>query len=461
VFAGRNGGPRGNKDADNNNLAPRVGVALLVSENLVMRSGFGVIYHPTTGTEPNAVNTGASSFISETPVLASLDSGRTPFASLSNPFPLGFAQAENASNGLGTSLGQVVNAQVRSDRVPYSAQWNFGFQYQMQSDLLLDAGYAGSAGVRLPASAQLNQVPDEFLGLGDELKRQVGNPFFGVSSATGLLGASVIPAGQLLRPYPQFTGLVHVNGSLAHSSYHSLQVKVRKRYSRGLHMLAAYTWSKLLDDTSSITGGEPNTGYTNSNRRYLDKSLSALDIAQRLVTSFQYELPFGAGHRFLSRRSVRNALASGWRLSGIAMMQSGSPLSISSQQDVFSFIAFQRPDSTGLTSRTPGGTRERLDQYFDPAAFVNAQPYRFGNVGRFLPDNRGPALHSWDLSIAKLVPLSEVRRLEFRAELFNALNQVNFVPPSAAATEFGRQQFGIITEAEAARIVQFALKLHF
>ena len=345
--------------------------------------------------------------------------------------------------------------------MPYSVQWNLGVQYEMQSELLLDAAYVASAGVRLPASAQLNQVPDEFLGLGDELKRQVDNPFFGVSSATGLLGGPVIPAGQLLRPYPHFAGLIHVNGSLAHSSYHSFQAKLRKRYSRGLHLLATYTWSKLLDDTSGITGVEPNTGYTNSNRRYLDKSLSALDIAHRFVASFQYELPFGTGQRFLSGRGGASALTSGWRLSGIATMQSGSPLSISSQQDVFSFVALQRPDSTGKTSRTPGSTRERLGKYFDPAAFVNARPYSFGNVGRFLPDNRGPALQSWDLSIAKVIPLSEGRRLEIRADFFNALNQVNFVPPTATATVFGLLQFGSITESEAARIVQLALKLHF
>jgi hypothetical protein len=374
---------------------------------------------------------------------------------------LGFGQAENASKGFATSLGQIVNAQVRSDRVPYSVQWNLGVQYEMQSELLLDAAYVASAGVRLPASAQLNQVPDEFLALGDELKRPVDNPFFGVSSATGLLGGPVIPAGQLLRPYPHFAGLVHVNGSLAHSSYHSFQAKLRKRYSRGLHLLATYTWSKLLDDTSGITGGEQNTGYTNSNRRHLDKSLSALDIAHRLVVSFQYELPFGTGRRLLSRRGMTSTVLSGWRLSGITTVQSGSPVSISSQQDAFSFVAFQRPDSTGRTSRTTGGTRDRLDKYFDPAAFVAAQPYSFGNVGRFLPDNRGPALHSWDLSIAKDVRMGEPRRLEIRADLFNALNQVNFVPPTAAATVFGLRQFGSITEAEAARIVQLALKLHF
>jgi hypothetical protein len=156
-----------------------------------------------------------------------------------------------------------------------------------------------------------------------------------------------------------------------------------------------------------------------------------------------------------------SAFMSGWRLSGIATVQSGSPLSIASQQDAFSFVAFQRPDSTGKTSRTRGATRERLNNYFDPAAFVNAQPYSFGNVGRFLPDNRGPALQSWDISMVKVVGLGEKRRLEVRADIFNALNRVNFAPPTGAATVFGRPQFGSIIDSEAARVVQLALKLHF
>jgi hypothetical protein len=462
VFAGRDGQPRGNKNGDSNNFAPRVGLAWQFAKNAVLRSGFGLLYHPTTGVAPVTDNTGALSFNSVTQMPATLDSGRTPFATLSNPFPLGFAQPENGSRGLLTFIGQDINAQVRSDRVPYSAQWNFGLQYQLQAHLLLDTAYVGSAGVRLSASAQLNQLPDDYLVLGDELTRPVSNPFAGIIPAPSRLGTAVIPYGQLLRPYPHLSGLIHVNGSLAHSSYHSLQVKLRKRYSRGLHLLVAYTWAKLLDDTSGIAGGDQNPGYTNHNRRSLDKSLSALDIAHRLVVNFQYELPLGADHGLLSRPALVSVLAGGWSLNGITTLQSGVPLSVSSRTDTTSsFGGAQRPISTGKTSRTPGGVRDRLDNYFDRSAFINAPPYTFGNVGRHLPDNRGPALQWWDLAIVKMTAIDESRRLEFRADFFNFFNHVNFVPTLGAATVFGLPQFGTITEAEAPRIVQLGLKLHF
>jgi hypothetical protein len=462
VFAGRNGRPRGNKDSDNNNFAPRVGLAWQPREKLVLRSGFGVLYSPTTGGVPTAANTGAHSFNSVTSYLASPDSERTPSGSLSNPFPYGFAPAENASGGLLTYIGQELQSQVRRDRVPYSMHWNFGLQQEAAGDLLLDVAYAGSAGVRLPASTNLNQLPDEFLSLGDQLTRPVLNPFFGVIPQTSNLGALQIPAGQLLRPYPHFDSVLHVNGSIAHSSYHALQAKLRKRYGRALQLQAAYTWSKLLDDASGITAGDQLPGYANHNRRDLDKSISALDIAHRLVASFEYELPFGAGQRFASRPGLLRAFAGGWTFHGIATLQSGPPIAITSETNrTGSFGGLQRPDSAGVTSRTPGGVRERVDNYFDRAAFSNAAPFTFGNLGRFLPDNRGPGFRTVDMTLLKLIPVSETSRVEIRAAFFNLLNTVNFLPPVLGGTAYGSSSFGRITSAEAARVVQIGLVVRF
>jgi hypothetical protein len=252
---------------------------------------------------------------------------------------------------------------------------------------------------------------------------------------------------------------------MAHSTYHAFQVKFRKRYGDGLQLLTAYTWSKLLDDFSSVAGflGQQNPGFTNQNQRRQDKSLSALDVAHRIAVNYQYELPFGKGRRYLNRGGLLNLALGGWELNGITSAQSGLPISISSNANTTnSFGGVQRPDGTGKPTGTPGSVKERIDRYFDPAAFSNAARYTFGSVGRFLSDNRGPLLHVWDLSIAKVFPLwSEVRRLEFRAEFFNLGNQTNFFPPQDNGTIFGRPQFGTIIDAEPARIIQFALKLHY
>lgn len=464
VFAGRDGAPRGNKDPDNNNFAPRVGFAYKITERLVFRSGAGFFYNPTTGYGPNSGNLGALSFNSITPVNNSIDGGRTPYATLSDPFPDGFQTPENGALGLFTFAGQAVNANIRNDRTPYSVQWNANVQYELKDDMLIDLAYAGNAGVKLQADSNMNQLPDEYLSLGDRLRDVVNNPFYGIFPSSSSLGSKTTTRGQLLRPFPQFMAVTHGYGTEAHSSYHALQTKFRKRYRGGLQMLAAYTWSKMLDNSSSVANflGLQNPPYTNNNRRDLDKSLSAGDIAHRLVMNFQYELPFGKGKPYLSG-GVLSRVAGNWSANGIMNLQSGVPISITAAQDTTNALGgIQRPDSTGISSRTPGGNKDRVDAWFDNAAFVNALPYAFGNVGRFLPDNRGPYYHAWDLSILKDIPVREKIRVQFRWELFNAFNRVNFRNPVAnTGTVFGRPEFGTITEANPARIMQFGLKLYY
>lgn len=141
-------------------------------------------------------------------------------------------------------------------------------------------------------------------------------------------------------------------------------------------------------------------------------------------------------------------------------MQSGSPISIDSRNNTtFSQGGGQRPNSTGISSASQGSTTERISGWFNPARFVDAPPYTFGNVGRFLPDNSGPAMQNWDASVLKNFGIRERIRLQFRAELFNAFNLVNFRNPSGVT--FGQPDFGRINGADAARIIQFGLKLYY
>ncbi len=470
VFANRNGTPRTNKDADNNNFAPRIGFAYQATSRIVLRSGFGIFYNPTTGIGPSASNSGALSYNANTPVVSSNDGGRTAFATLANPFPAGTNVPENGAQGLLTFLGQGVSAIVRGDRTPYSMQWNFNVQYQVGVNQLFDIAYAGNSGVKLLAQSNFNQLPDEFLSVGDGLNAVVQNPFFGIAPATAPVGGRTTTAGQLLLRYPQFQGVTHIWGSQAHSTYHALQTKFRQRFAGGLQMLGAYTFSKSIDDTSSVAGflGQQNPDYTNNNRKDLDRSISAIDITHRLVTNFQYELPFGAGKRFLTGGGFSNAILGGWNLNGVWTLQSGLPISISSvQNQTFSYGGDARPDSTGISSATPGSAKERYNRWLNPAAFSDAPRFAFGTVGRFLPDNRGPWLHNWDLSILKDIRFRESMRLQLRGELFNAFNQVNFSNPSNTAFgltptgQLAQPDFGRITSTGPARIIQVGLKFYY
>jgi hypothetical protein len=328
--------------------------------------------------------------------------------------------------------------------------------------MLIDVAYAGSAGVHLIAnSSQLDQLPDEYLKLGDGLNAVVSNPFYGVLPAVSGMGKATTTRGQLLRPYPWLTGLDDIWSRMAHSTYHALQTKFRKRYSNGLQFLLAYTWSKSIDDISSVAAyGNQNPGYTNHYNRRLDKSISGVDLAHVLSFNYQWELPFGKGKPYLNEGGAVGYLAGGWVVNGITTYQSGLPISINSRTNtLYNFGGTQRPDMTGLNPNTEGATKQRIDGWISPAAFVNVAPYRYGNTGRFVPGLRAPAYANWDISILKNIPVTERIKLQFRTELFNALNNVNFNAPSGVV--FGNNDFGFITGAEAARIIQFGLKLYF
>lgn len=461
VYANRNGTPRGNKDQDLNNFAPRIGLAYKLTNRFVVRSGFGVFFNPTTGIGPGTGSVGAIGFNEQTTVVASNDGGRTPATTISNPFPNGFVRASNGADGVLTLVGQGINAQVRSDRVPYSLQWNLNLQYELPQSMLFDIAYAGNSGVKLLAQAGLNQLPDQFLALGAQLNQVVNNPFFGIFPATSPLGARTTTYGQLLRQYPHLTGLNQTWGSLAHSSYHSMQVKFRRRFSGGLQFLGAYTWSKLLDDFSSVAGflGQQNPGFTNNNQRRLDKSLSALDQPHTLVANFQYDLPFGKGRKLFNDNKALDWIIGGWNVSGVMSLQSGLPISIASNANTTnSFGGAQRPNQIG-PSGTEGDIYSRLNNYFNTASFVNPPQFTFGTTARFLPDVRGPRFYNWDLSILRGFKFTERVSLQFRVEMFNAFNSVNFQPP--AGTTFGVNTFGVINAAERARIIQFGLKLYY
>ena len=468
-FAGAGGNPRHIKNYDNNNFAPRLGLAYKLTEKLVIRTGAGVFFNPTTGFGPGTATAGAVSFNSISPVVGSQDGGRTPFTDITDPFRLGFNAPTNGAEGLATFLGQSPAAIVRTDRTPYSIQWNFNIQYELPESWLFDIAYAGNSGVKLLGSGvQFNQLPNEHQSLGDRLTDRVDNPFFGVIPSNLALGRRTIAYGQLLRPYPHFSGVNTPRGYEFKSNYHALQVKVRKRYSSGLQLLGAYTWSKMIDDVSSVAGfvGAQNPGYTNHYDKRLDRTLSGLDVAHRLVINYQYELPFGKGKALLNRGGLANQILGGWNINGVTTYQSGLPVGITSRFNNLNAYGGRQTPNRVLDQKplTEGAVTERLGgrfsgrPYFNAGAFEQPEPFMFGNMGNFLPDAREPAYVNWDVSILKDFPFNERVRLQFRAEFFNFFNHTVFRRPN---TSFGNPNFGNITAAEAARIGQLGLKLYF
>jgi hypothetical protein len=236
--------------------------------------------------------------------------------------------------------------------------------------------------------------------------------------------------------------------------------------SQGFTMLFSYTAGKLITNgnmselISFAAESAPSTGFQNGKfDRAADRSLDPRDVSQRGVVSALYELPFGKGKRWNPSNPVWNRMAGGWQVNTIGTMQTGRPLSVSGANN---FLA-NRPNSTGTSAKLDNPTPER---WFDTMQFVNPPNFTFGNLGRMLPDVREPGIVNWDLSIIKNTTITERVSLQFRAEMFNFMNNVNYGRPgtgfSPGANGFNQSgSFGVITSSDDARIIQFGLKLIF
>src|SRR6185295_6114613 len=285
---------------------PRLGFAYRLSNKMVLRGGYGLFWLPSDVKWNDAPNNNIVNTIS-TPWVATLDNSVTPFNTLHDPFPNGILQppGRNASFQQ-ILLGQGINAIVPSSPNPYAQQWNLDVQRELPDGTLVDVAYAGSKGVHLPAHTQnINQLADQYLSLGNALQDQVPNPFFNLITS-GTLAAPTVARGQLLRPFPQYTGVAIDEVTNRNSIYHSMQMKIEKRLGGGGAILASYTVAKLISDTDTLTGwlesaGGTQWGDSNSNNIRGERSLTAFDVPQRLVISYVLDLPVGKGKKFANK----------------------------------------------------------------------------------------------------------------------------------------------------------------
>jgi hypothetical protein len=326
----------------------------------------------------------------------------------------------------------------------YSQQWNFTVQKTIGRDLNFEAGYLGSKNTRLGVpDANINQLPTADLSLGPALAARVPNPYFGEIPASSSLGAPTIAAQQLLRPYPRFTAVALFRDNVGSSSYHALQAKLEKRFSRGLTFTLAYTLSKLMDDASSVfssavfTGPIANTGVADAYNRHLEKDLSNGDIPRVFSAGWVYELPHG------------------FRIAGVVRVQSGDTVAVSQATNFNASFGFgvQRPNRIADPNQF---ARRSAVQWFNTAAFSPAPQFTIGNSSR--NPVRGPGLQNADLMVAKTFRVSERTGLEVRGEAFNVSNTPPLNDPNGS---FGSAAFGSITSAGNPRVFEFAARLSF
>jgi hypothetical protein len=458
-------------------FGPRFGWAYQLLSRTVVRGGYGMFWIPAATTEVTG-DTRAPAWSLATQVLASADGGLTPRDTLDNPYPNGILNPPGGSAGLNTLIGGNAAANQRNFRSGYMQQWNVDIQQELARETVIEVAYTGSSGVGLPAqwASQLNQLADPLLSQGTALQQQVPNPFFG-KVQTGPLSLPTVQRGQLLRPYPQFLTLYAEGMPIGHSSYHSVQMNFRKRFSSSL-VTAAYTISKGIGNTESrsdwLEGGAQGSsmGFTDNNNRRLDRSLQVADTPQRFVLSYTLEAPFGPGKRYLNHMGPAGRLISGWEVNGVYVAQIGTPVAVSAVTnltgafndvtDVYgSYSSNARPNNNGQSATLSGSAQSRLNQWFNTSVFSQPAPFTYGTAPRTLPSTRMHGINNLDFGLFKNNRFGHDERfnLQFRAEFFNLANHVRFGVPGLA---LGASNFGVIgTQGNNPRQIQMALKLVF
>jgi hypothetical protein len=448
--------PRTVYDTRYTNFAPRVSVSYSPNQKLVARAGFGMFYIPAMEFG-DYQGLSLNGFTQTTPYVGTVD-GVTPANLLSNPFPTGLLQPVGKANDGATNVGQSINAVLRDRPTPYVEQWTTNLQYEI-ANTVLQAAYVGNHGLKLlyQSSFELNQLPPADLALGNKLLEPVANPFYGVITS-GSLSGQTIPYGQLLRPFPEYTGVEMVQNPGGFSTYHALQISANRRFSNGLQFLISYTWSKYLDNT------EGPEGWTNGNAQNvqnwyntaLEKSLMINDIPRSLVMSYVYEFPVGKGKKFAPGNKIVEGIIGGWQVAGISSFKDGFPLTAyNSTNNTHSFGGNQRPDIVG----TVGVSNPTIYQWFNTAAFAQPAPFTFGNAPRTMGYLRSEGTINTDATFQKYWQLwNEASRLQLRAEFYNIFNRTQFYAPNMT---FGTSAFGTIQGALPARSIQFGMKLYW
>ena len=515
LYPGDPGTPnRGLIYPDRNNFAPRFGFAwdMLGNARLVMRGGIGIFYD----IEDGALNL---QFGGQPPhgyvannypcfgkagnqdgCLSAQTSGSAKGSFVADPFegiypdPYPFASGPYNDTFLSPALpfAYVVSPHFRT---PYAENFNFGFQYQLSKDTMVEAVYVGSMSRKAIASNETNypllsilQQQYQLNGYGG-INPECARPLAACDSPTDPYG---LPTG---------AQQIYTNISGANSSSNQFQLTIDKRLGHSVQFRAAYTNAKTIDVSSGFRAR--SSTFTDPADPRLDRGLADFDSPQRLVISPIWEIPLGKNGSPLTRK-----LIGGWTIATIVSFQRGSPFNLFSENNSAELDnGLERPDAIGPIQifKNPRQVRTFEVNPNDPLHYSCVQPngvdaatgnptitgnfyvnpmnivcavgppvgvtdpsltaggvplFTFGNLGRNVL--RGPGINNWDVSIEKDFKFSESKSLEFRSEFFNAFNHTQFYGPSFQNGTLGFDPlFGQVTSDRAARIIQFALKIYF
>jgi hypothetical protein len=449
-FAGVNGLPRTLYDASRRGLAPRIGVTYGITPKTVLRAGYGIFLVPLGLRAFDVTLTGFAA----TTVFAQTDDNGLTFRvrDFGDAFADGTRRPVGSSLGLATNLGDGVVDIARRQPIPYMQRWQFGLQREFPKRVLVDVAYVGNRGTRLRISRNLDALPNQWLSKSTTrdqntinfLAQTFPNPFYGVVPATSSLGATtVISRSSLLVPYPQYTGLTKSDAQ-GFSWYHSLQAKIERRFANGFTVQGAYSYSKLMQATELLNPADP----------YPYRTISDMAFPQRLGTSAIYELPFGAGRRWLgAQKGALGRVVEGWQVQGIYTAQTGQALT-------FGNIIFN-----GDIKTVPLPNDQRtVQQWFNVNAGFNRKSKEQLASNLMFSNNRwsgvrGDGTNLLTVSAIKNTRINERMQLQLRGEAINVVNHPMFTNPNIKVTS---SAFGTVTKEKGSpRTLQLMLKLLF
>jgi Carboxypeptidase regulatory-like domain/TonB dependent receptor len=451
LYPGDPGVPAGLIPTQKTAFAPRFGVAWdpRGDTKTVVSAAYGIFYEPYYTGEGGPLQDPVSS-----PPYLKTQQISFPVNSFANPF--------YTPNPFGQAFPEPMTLLVvaRNLHLPYAQDWNLNIQRSFGEDWLLQVGYVGTTGVRLPRFIEGN--PAVFIPGVDSS----GNP---VSNENNVNQRRIYSGCTLAQPNNCVYSSVGEIAGIANSSYNALEASLRKRFGHGLSFLASYTWSHSIDDVSSfnITGSasQPVAGENdlaqNPFNLGAERGPSMFDARHRLVLSYQWSLPF------LEHASAWYGKVFGnWQLNGILTAMSGTPFTVFDSNDVS--LQGQAPEISGFSSNRPNvvgnpnsGPRT-VAEWFNTRAFQQLQPDPLGRFQVFGDEGRnavlGPRYVNWDASAFKNIRLTESKELQFRGELFNVLNHTNFRLP---VSDIESPTFGQVQSDVSPRVIQVALKFLF
>ena len=452
VIAGIGGNPLNlGRETDFKNFAPRFGAAYRLSDNTVIRGGFGISYEPFPNNQyafnfPVRQNNGYSAPNSF--VTAALPNGQA--ATMASGFPAPTVVSVPSNGLVAPRNADSYNVIDKTFRQPYVEAWNLSIQRSLPGNWVLEAAYVGNHGVRIPAAIDLNAAQAPAL------------------NANGTVASSNCSVRPLCAAFGRTAATTFLFKPTT-SSYNALQVKFDHKWSGGFLLTTAYTFGKGLSyrpDNGSDDGGLQypvvSGSFANFRRNYMRNSR---DRKHTFVQSYIYELPFGRGKHWL-QSGVGSWLLGGWQLSGVLTVMSGTPLDFNASGTSLAMTGTRQTPIQIAPFHVLGGIDTA--NWFDPASFcpvVASNPPAgcpvsangvLGNMSRY--SFAGPHFFNLDAGLFRRVPVTERVGIELRAQAFGVTNTPQFDNPNADITN---ANFGKIKGASGSRIVEFGAKLTF